>query len=164
MLMLREGRIVEVEEQAPTCLESGLAAGDPDALGWYGTQLLAIRWMQGRAGELTELVGKLHSASLGPDSAYTAMASLVLAAGGDLAGARRCLDTVRPRGDDDERLASTWLAMGVVISETRAVAGRPGARGGVGHETAPVRGPGRPHVFARWCVWVRSSGPWACAR
>ena len=38
------------------CYELGLDVGDLDALGWYGGQLVAIRWLQGRGDELLPLV------------------------------------------------------------------------------------------------------------
>lgn len=117
MLLLRDGEVAEAERRAEGCLAAGIAAGDPDAYGWFGTQMLTIRWLQDRAGELAAVAGELHASAHGPEKAYAAMAALVMAAGGDLEGARRCLSTYKPRGPHDERLSSTWLAMGVLAAE-----------------------------------------------
>ncbi|WP_163506862.1 AAA family ATPase [Fodinicola acaciae] len=117
MLLLRDGEVAEAEQRAEGCLAGGLAAGDPDAYGWFGTQMLTIRWLQDRAGELGPVAAELHASAYGPEKAYAAMAALVMAAGGDLDGARRCLATYQPRGPDDERLSSTWLGLQVLSAE-----------------------------------------------
>jgi tetratricopeptide (TPR) repeat protein len=123
MLLLRDGQIELAERRTQPCLAAGIAAGDPDARGWYGIQLLTVRWLQGRAGELAGLAADLHSSSLGPDTGYAAMASLVFAEAGDTASAQRCLAAYHPRGDNDERLASTWLAAGASVCETARLLG-----------------------------------------
>ena len=59
MLAVRAGRLTEAEELAGQCYEFGLDVGDADALGWYGAQLVSIRWLQGRGEELLPLIEDL---------------------------------------------------------------------------------------------------------
>ncbi len=42
------GRLEAAEQLAQECFERGAKAGDVDADAWYGAQLVAIRWYQGR--------------------------------------------------------------------------------------------------------------------
>src|SRR5438552_1210613 len=60
MLTIRSGDLDRAEILAWACAERGRLAGDIDATGWYGAQLVAIRWYPGRLVEalpmLTELV------------------------------------------------------------------------------------------------------------
>ena len=59
MLAMREGRLTEAEELADRCYALGVDVGDANALGWYGAQLVAIRWLQGRGEEVLPLLGDL---------------------------------------------------------------------------------------------------------
>lgn len=52
MLAIRSGRPADAETLPAACVVRGQAAGNLDAIGWYGTQTAAIRWYQGRLGEL----------------------------------------------------------------------------------------------------------------
>jgi hypothetical protein len=50
--LLRAGRLDQAGAVADTCAGLGMAAGDPDAAQWHLIQMAAIRWYQGRLGEL----------------------------------------------------------------------------------------------------------------
>src|SRR6202022_4109395 len=50
------GHAERAEQLATEALQVGTATGQPDALLTYGTPLLAIRWHQGRSGELIDLI------------------------------------------------------------------------------------------------------------
>ena len=52
------GDIERAEQLATAGLDAGTTSGQPDAFGFYGAQLLRIRDMQGRAGELISLVAE----------------------------------------------------------------------------------------------------------
>ena len=54
MVAMRAGDLVVAERLAEDCFCAGATAGDADAEAWYGAQLLAIRWMQGRSAELLD--------------------------------------------------------------------------------------------------------------
>ncbi|MCR6483967.1 AfsR/SARP family transcriptional regulator [Amycolatopsis sp. OK19-0408] len=111
MLAIRAGRFAEAEAGAQACAELGQAAGDLDALGWYGAQLVAIRWFQGRLGELVPVLdGLMHSPTLSPvDNSYYAALAVAAASAGDRRTAAGAL--ARLCGDDLGALprSSTWL-------------------------------------------------------
>ena len=58
MLATRQGRLDEADRLAAACYELGCDVGDADAFGWYGAQLVAIRWLQGRGNELLDLLDR----------------------------------------------------------------------------------------------------------
>src|SRR5262249_48810001 len=65
MLTIRSGRLADAEALAARCAERGASAGDADVTGWYGGQLGAIRWYQGRIVELLPTLKDLvHSPTL----------------------------------------------------------------------------------------------------
>jgi hypothetical protein len=111
MLAIRAGRFHEAEAGAQACAELGQAAGDLDALGWYGAQLVAIRWFQGRLGELVPVLdGLMHSPTLSPiDNSYYAALAVAAAKAGDRRTAAGAL--ARLCGGDLGALprSSTWL-------------------------------------------------------
>jgi class 3 adenylate cyclase/tetratricopeptide (TPR) repeat protein len=55
-LLYVHGELAATEQAAQQALEIGGAAGEPDAYMVFGSQISMVRWMQGRANELTELV------------------------------------------------------------------------------------------------------------
>lgn len=111
MLAIRAGRFAEAEAGAQACAELGQAAGDADALGWYGAQLVAIRWFQGRLGDLVPVLdGLMHSPTLSPiDNSYYSALAVAAASAGDRRTAAGAL--ARLCGDDLGALprSSTWL-------------------------------------------------------
>jgi hypothetical protein len=85
MLRIRAGELCEAEELASACAQHGLAAGDADATGWYGAQIVAIRWYQGRLPELVPMLSDLVRSptfSAVDDFSFGALA-LAMAAAGD---------------------------------------------------------------------------------
>jgi DNA-binding SARP family transcriptional activator len=111
MLTIRAGRFDEAEAQAKTCAALGEAVGDPDAAGWYGAHLVAIRWFQGRLDELLPLLDQLvHASSLSAvDNSYFAARAVAAALAGDERKAASSL--ARLAGPDLAALprSSTWL-------------------------------------------------------
>ncbi|WP_410586539.1 BTAD domain-containing putative transcriptional regulator [Amycolatopsis sp. lyj-23] len=120
MLAIRAGRFREAEAGAQACAELGQAAGDFDALGWYGAQLVAIRWFQGRLGELVPVLdGLMHSPTLSPiDNSYYSALAVAAASAGDRRTAAGAL--ARLCGEDLGALprSSTWLTSLCGAAET----------------------------------------------
>lgn len=111
MLAIRAGRFTEAEEMAGRCAERGAAAGDVDWTGWYGGQLFAIRWYQGRLSELVPMLSELvHSPTLSVvDNSYFAALAVAAAQAGDRLTASATLATVCQGGLDALPRSSTWL-------------------------------------------------------
>jgi DNA-binding SARP family transcriptional activator len=111
MLAIRAGRFDEAEVMAQTCADRGQQAGDADALGWYGAQLVAIRWFQGRLTELLPMLEVLvhsHTLSAIDNSYFAALASAAAVAGDHRAAAT---SLARLTGHDLAKVprSSTWL-------------------------------------------------------
>ncbi|GAA4922501.1 hypothetical protein HD597_009157 [Nonomuraea thailandensis] len=108
MLTIRAGRFEEAETLAAVCAELGDATGDVDATGWYGWQLVAIRWLQGRGAELVPALSEMvHSPTLSAlDNSYLAGLAAAAADAGDRRTAEGLL--ARLRGPDLPR-SSTWM-------------------------------------------------------
>jgi hypothetical protein len=111
MLTIRAGRLGDAERMAEDCFRLGTEVGDVDALNWYGAQLIAIRWAQGRMGELLGLVDELDQSCTIPElgGVSTAALAAVAASAGDEVTARSALARLgagrlgcQPRG-------SVWL-------------------------------------------------------
>jgi hypothetical protein len=93
MLTIRAGRLSDADNLAEGCLRLGTDVGDVDAANWYGAQLMAIRWAQGRVGELLGLVDELDQSGTVPElgAVSTAALAVVAAAAGDELTARSAL-------------------------------------------------------------------------
>jgi hypothetical protein len=111
MLTIRTGRFEEAEKLAAACFERGVAAGDIDATGWYGGQLGAVRWYQGRAAELLPALADLvNSPTLSPiDNSYVAGLALAAAAAGDRRLAAGHLARLRGRDLAELPSSSSWM-------------------------------------------------------
>ncbi|MGW3345451.1 hypothetical protein ACWDA3_19240 [Nonomuraea rubra] len=125
MLSTRGGRFEHAEERAAAGYERGLAAGDPDAPGRYVRQLAALRWYQGRIGELVPLLTDLLNSPVLPamdDSPYAGLAVAAAVAGDRrlaecmLARLRRGVLAGGPR-------TSTWLVSMYAIVEAADLLG-----------------------------------------
>lgn len=125
MLAIRAGRFTEAEELASRCAERGAAAGDVDWTGWYGGQLFAIRWYQGRLGELVPSLSELvHSPTLSAvDNSYFAALAVASAQAGDRLTARATLATMCQGGLEALPRSSTWLVTMSGIAEAAYLLG-----------------------------------------
>ncbi|WP_439657638.1 ATP-binding protein [Lentzea sp. HUAS TT2] len=123
MRQIRAGRLAQAEEEAGVCLRLGLAVGDADAIGYHAAQLLNIRWFQGRAGELADLVtDTLSSATLAVgEYGFRASAVMVLARDGRFAEARAALTPLLDLGLANVPRSSTWLPAMVALVEAAAL-------------------------------------------
>jgi hypothetical protein len=121
---LRAGDFDKAERLAHATTLLGDAAGDEDATGWFGGQLAAIRWYQGRIGELRPMFSKLvESPTLAEvDVACTAALAVAAAAAGDQRQAVCALSSLGPRQLPRLVRSSSWLvAMAGVIEASDAL-------------------------------------------
>ena len=126
MLDIRSGRLAEAERLAVECAERGRAAGDADADGWYGAQLVAIRFYQGRIGELVATLTEFANspAQSAIDNAFLAALAVAAARAGDRRRAHGAL--ARICGEDLGRLprsSSSWLVAITGVIEAAALLG-----------------------------------------
>jgi hypothetical protein len=119
MLAIREGRLDDAEEAATACYELGQEVGDADAFGWYGAQLISIRWMQGRCAELLPLVRELAESPTVPEQndAVTAAIAALAAEAGELDTARSALASLRVRGLRALPSSSIWMVTLLAVCE-----------------------------------------------
>lgn len=118
-LAIRAGRLGEAERLADECYQLGLDVGDADAFGWYGGQLVAIRWLQGRGEELLGLVGDLVQSPTVPEpcSGFVAAIAALAASAGDLTSSRAALECLRSGGLHTVPPSSIWSATMLGVCE-----------------------------------------------
>ena len=122
MLAIRAGRLAEAEEMSVECAERGTRAGDVDALGWHGGQLVTIRWFQGRIAELVPLLDQfVDSTTLSAvDHSFVAARAVAAATAGDERTAAGALALLRQTGLPR---SSSWLVTMNGIVEAANVLG-----------------------------------------
>ncbi|TCO53764.1 ATP-binding protein [Actinocrispum wychmicini] len=127
MKLIRAGRLTDAEQAAGPCLQQGIDVGDADATGFYGAQLLAVRWLQGRDAELADLVaGTMASASLAvPEYGFRVSMAMVLARSGRLTEARAALKPLLDIGIPNLQRSSSWLTAMVGFVEVAAILDEP---------------------------------------
>jgi hypothetical protein len=111
MLAIRDGRFEEAERLAGASAQLGTEVGDVDATAWYGAQICAIRWYQGRTAELFPLLDSLvHSPTLSTvDNSFFSALAVAAALSGDRRKAQGALAMLCRRGLDALPRSSTWL-------------------------------------------------------
>ncbi|MFI9383809.1 ATP-binding protein [Kutzneria sp. NPDC052558] len=125
MLAIRAGRLDEAEQRATECLALGDEVGDADATAYYGGQLLAIRWLQGRAGELLDLAVEIANSPTLTEGEFTFQATVahLAADAGRHDQARSALGRLTAGGLDALPQSSTWLSGMLAIVEAAASLG-----------------------------------------
>lgn len=111
MRAIRAGRFAEAEQKSLACMRLGVEVGDVDAETFHSTHLFAIRWLQGRGGELVDLAEQVtHSPTL-PDLEFSFEAALALLAleSGQRDRARSALHRLTINGLAAVPLSSTWI-------------------------------------------------------
>lgn len=123
ILLLRRGRLGEAESAAEVALATGQAAGDPDAIIYYGAHLLVLRWLQGREHEALALFELVLDDPVVSGTDYSALAAcLVLAARAkDRDAARTYFDRLLSKGLDALPRSTTFLATLTGVIEAAAV-------------------------------------------
>jgi hypothetical protein len=111
MLAIRDGRFDEAEPLAGASAQLGAGVGDVDATAWYGAQICAIRWYQGRTAELFPLLDHLvHSPTLSTvDNSFFSALAVAAALSGDRRKAHGALAMLCRRGLASLPRSSTWL-------------------------------------------------------
>jgi hypothetical protein len=131
MLHIRAGRFDQAEQLATECHQRGEAAGDADAIAWYGAQLVAIRWYQGRLPELLPMLTQLVNSPMlsAVDNSMFGALAVASAMAGDHRTAAGALATLRGPDLGVLTRSSSWLVAmyGVVeaanlLDNTRAAA------------------------------------------
>jgi hypothetical protein len=125
MAAIRTGRLADAERLADRCYQFGVDVGDADALGWYGAQLVTIRWLQGRAAELLPVLDELvhDPTTTEPNDAFLAGVASLQAWAGNLDEAGAAMERIRARGLEATRNSSTWLATMLAVAEAAHVLG-----------------------------------------
>jgi tetratricopeptide (TPR) repeat protein len=120
MLTIRSGRLDDAEARARACADAGAAIGDPDALAWYGGQMLAIRWYQGRGQELLPMLEQMVNSPIlsAVDNSYLAALAVTSARKGDRRRASVALAKLVGGGLAELPRSSTWLATMAGVAET----------------------------------------------
>jgi tetratricopeptide (TPR) repeat protein len=124
--VLVRGDATASEELATHALARGEEAGEPDAFTIFGTQILCVRWHQGRLGELIELLRTAIADNPGIP-AYRAALGRALVEGGDLDAARVALEEATEERFARHHLDNLWLAGVAIWGENAA---------DLGHEAA----------------------------
>jgi hypothetical protein len=125
MLLARAGNLEEAEQAAALAFERGTSAGDPDAPAYYGAMMAALRWWQGRAAEIIDVVRTTAaSPRLGlNDHPYVAADGVLSATVGDLDAAEEALARLNGIGLGNLPHSSTWLTTQLLASETAYLLG-----------------------------------------
>ncbi len=114
----------QVEAAALEALQLGQTAGQPDAISWFGPQLFAARWAQGRLAEMVGLVDQVASGSPGLPAWQAGLALSHISAGDD----RRAISIVDDLMADPGRVFAqnvAWLLGHSVLAEAVAAVGTP---------------------------------------
>jgi len=142
----RDGDILGAEAGAAQTMALGQAIGDADALGWYGAQILAIRWVQARTPELLPLLGELVRSPTVADGepTYRAAFAGVAAEAGRRAEAQAAARSVVDAGLANFPQRSTRLVRAFALAEAAWHLGDPVVAAAVvddlaGLEHLPVR-------------------------
>ena len=124
MLLTRAGRLDEAEAASVQCVTLGVEVGDVDAPAYFGAQLLAMRWLQGRTAEILPTAREVAAspAIVALDRAYPASVAALAANAGPAHAeeARRELDKLLKEGLDTIPPSSTWLLTMFAVVEAAA--------------------------------------------
>jgi tetratricopeptide (TPR) repeat protein len=139
MRTFRRGDLAAVEALAEQALALGQRVGDADALAYYGAHLLAVNWVQGRLGEMRELIVSVRESTTlrRVDVSYDAVYALSCALAGDERTARTVLETVRAGGLQEVAVPSNRMTTWTVLIELAAVLGDGGLALEVAGHLAP---------------------------
>ncbi|MGH9214570.1 MAG: AAA family ATPase [Acidimicrobiales bacterium] len=122
MLLIRSGRLDEAVVAAEHARDLGEAAGEVNALNYYGAQILGIRWIEGRSAEVAELAEQVAALPgvVDSDFAFQATAAAFLANAGRLGRARAMVAELV--GDDPVKLplSSSWLVGMAALADVTA--------------------------------------------
>jgi tetratricopeptide (TPR) repeat protein len=125
MTLARAGKLAEAEQAAELAFTRGTSAGDPDAPAYYGAMMASLRWWQGRAAEMIDVVRSITaSPRLGlNDHAYVAADGVLSATVGDQDAAEEALARLNGIGFGNLPRSSTWLTTQLLAIQTAYLLG-----------------------------------------
>lgn len=127
MVLIRSGRLDAGEDAALACHRYGCEVGEVDADAYLGLHLFTIRWLQGRAAEVVDVIDDMAaSPKLAPVAAVSFRAGLAAMAAydGQLDRAAAVLDDLVADGLDALPQSSGWLTAMRLIGEAARILGR----------------------------------------
>lgn len=136
----RAGDLAGAEAAAGLALARGLAAGDPDAPGYFGAMLAALRWWQGRGAEVLDLVRSEATAPRlgGNADVYDAAAAMLSAATGDFDSAAESVQRLIARPLAEAPPSSARLTGLFLLGETAFLTGDEALAAEVAAEVEPL--------------------------
>ena len=133
------GKLEEAEAEAERAAALGQASGQPDALPFYAGQIAAIRWQQGRLGELTPLLDAALEQNPGIPGFRGLVAMAHTAAGND-DGAREVLEIDSADGFEKLPRDPIWISSTVNYAHAVAELGDVGAAESLSDQLQPMLG------------------------
>ena len=127
MANLRAGRLADAERLAEACYKFGVEVGDADALGWYGAQLVAIRWLQGAVPSCCPCSTSSSTIRRWPLSNDAFLAGVAGCKRGPATPTKqaRLWSGSEPAGSRRRANSSTWLVTMLAVIEAAHVLGDP---------------------------------------
>ena len=116
MRALFAGRLDEAEQLIQAALRIGERAQAPNALQFYGVQMFALRWLQGRLGEVADATQGFAD-TLAAVPAWRGALAVVYAETGQEAEARRELDYLARRDFEEIPRDANWIPALTLLSE-----------------------------------------------
>jgi tetratricopeptide (TPR) repeat protein len=124
LLLMRAGRLDEAEAAAEQAFNLGLEVGDADAAGYFGAQLFAMRWLQGRTEEILPMARDITASPsiVALDRAFPASYAALAANSGPahFEEARKELDKLVKAGLGSIPTSSNWLLTMFAVAEAAA--------------------------------------------
>jgi hypothetical protein len=121
MLAIRTGAFDKAEAQAAACAALGREAGDADALAYHGAHVSAIRYFQGREGEIADLAASLAASPTliaeRERKTFECAAALFALRRGEDEPARAVLQKLGREGLAWLEPSSSWLAGLLAVAE-----------------------------------------------
>ncbi len=146
MLVARAGRLKEAEDGAHRAFTKGVEIGDADAVGYFGAQLLYLRWLQGRSAEMLplarEIAGSPTVVAAAAHRVYPAALAALAADAGPATAEEgwRQLDALVSDGIDTIAPSSNWLLTLFCIVEAADRLGDPTAARAAYDQLRPYAG------------------------
>jgi len=113
----------DIEAAAFAALQLGTDSEQPDALVWFATQLFLVREVQGRVGEVLDLIQQ-QEAAMSSSPAWQGALALALVRDGQVAKASLLIDELlTERGDDPFPHDAAWLILHATFGMAVAAAG-----------------------------------------
>lgn len=136
---LRQGQLERAEQLADRARRRGEDTGDADAHVSHAAQITAIRWAQGRLGEMLDVLDDLDESPGVPELnlGFTAGVAVAAATAGATDVARQALGSLRAPGLARIVSSSSWLVTLAATCEAAWALGDAGAAGDAYAELRP---------------------------